>query len=75
MAQNVQYSKKIEAKPLFEYAGKKAYAKGLLNHMAYSVCTYIRPYDPTLRTVEFMDIQLPSLVRAKLAIALESNIP
>jgi hypothetical protein len=32
---NIQ--RKLESKPLFIYAGKKAYAEGLLDHMAYSV--------------------------------------
>jgi hypothetical protein len=42
--------RKIESKPLFIYARKKAYAEGLLNHMAYSVCMYIHTptaYDRT----------------------------
>jgi hypothetical protein len=38
--------RKIKLKPLLIYAGEKAYAEGLLNHMAYSVyCMYI--HTPT----------------------------
>jgi hypothetical protein len=42
--------RKMESNPLFIYAGKKAYAEGLLNHTAYSVCMYIHTptaYDHT----------------------------
>jgi hypothetical protein len=42
--------KNLESKPLFIYAGEKAYAEGLLGYMAYSVCMYIHTptaYDRT----------------------------
>jgi hypothetical protein len=42
--------RQFESKPLFIYAGKKAYAEGLLNYTAYSVCMYIHTptaYDRT----------------------------
>jgi hypothetical protein len=42
--------RKVESKPLFIYAGKKAFSEGLFNYTAYSVCMYIHTptaYDRT----------------------------